>query len=361
MKTGNLKKRQGKCIMDKRKMTEETTLKEILGSFIDSYTERDGSVEFSNWLEDKLRLEMPNLSEEAGKKLTGEIIEAVAAYDRTLGELNTAIEAGQSKEGWFAERLAENYADMPVVDAGEKLLQIEENVASSNQQLMQEIGEVQAEAETTEAGDEATVEWNEYSVKEKAREIGNQVVMTGMVVAANVVKERLQNEDTVDIGNTLKETLEGGLIKDSSEVKAVVAGAVKVAAEKGLENIVPEDTPIDIIGTVAGAAVESAEALVDVATGKSTVYESVERIGKATIVVGGHLASGVIKGKLAKVPYVGGLLVDLSGGLLDHLHSPKFADNVWSTVRDTAVAAWEGVKQSRVGRIFAGLKKKVLG
>ena len=347
--------------MEKREFTEETTLKDILGSFMGSYAERDGNVEFSDWLENKLHLEMPNLSEGAGKKLAGEIIEAVAAYDRTLGELNTAVEAGQSKEAWFAERLGESYADMSAADAGEKLLQIEENVVSSNQQLMQEICEVQTESEITEDNDEAPVEWNEYSIKNKAYEIGNQIAMTGMAVAANAVKERLQNEDTADISNVLKETLHDGLIKDSSEVKTVVAGAIKVAAEKGLENIVPEDTTIDVIGNVAGAAVESAEVLFDVATGKSTVREAVEKIGKAFIAAGGHLASEAIKGKLEKVPYVGKTLVDMAGGLLDHLHSPKFVNNVYNTLQDVAVATWEGMKQSEVGRIFIGLKKKVLG
>lgn len=347
--------------MEKREFTEETTMKEILSSFMASYTERDGNVEFSDWLENKLRLEMPNLSEKDGKKLAGEIIEAVAAYNRTLSELNTVIGAGQSKETWLAERLAENYEDMPVADAGEKLLLIEEDVVSSNRQLIQEICEVQTEAEITEANDEAHIEWNEYSIKNKAYEIGNQVAMTGMAVAANVVKERLQSEDAVDISKALKETLQDGLIKDSSEVKAVVAGAVKVAAEKGLENIVPEDTTIDVIGNLAGVAVESAEALSDVATGESTMREAVEKIGKAVIVAGGHLASEAIKGKLEKVPYVGGVLVDLANGLLDHFSNPKFVNNVYNTVRDMAVDAWEGVKQSYVGRVFTGLKRKVIG
>lgn len=347
--------------MKKREFTEQTTLKEILDSFMGSYIERDGNVEFSDWLENKLRLEMPNLSEKAGKKLAGEIIEAVTAYDRTLGELNKAVEAGQSKESWFVERLAENYADMPVADAGEKLLQIEESVVTSNQQLMQEICEEQTEAETTEADDKAPVEWDEYSIKNTAREIGNQVVMTGMAVAANVVKERLQSEDTSGIGNVLKETLQDGLIKDSGEVKAVVAGAVKVAAEKGLKNIVPKDTTIDVIGNVAGAAVEGSKALCDAATGKSTMYEAVEKVVKAVIAAGGYLASKVIKGKIKKVPYVGGILVDLAGGLLDRLHSPKFANNAYNMIRDAAVDTWKGVKQSRVGRVFGRLKNKVFG
>ena len=347
--------------MENKEFTEATTLKEILDSFMGSYAGRDRSLEFSDWLENKIRQEMPELSKEAGEKLTGQIIEAVEAYDRTLNELNKAVEAGQSKESWFAGRLAENYTEMSAADAGEKLLHIEENVAALNQQLMQDISGEQSEAEIAETDDEAPVEWNEYSIKNKAREIGNQVAMTGMAVAANVVKERMQSGDSADIGNVLKETLQDGLIKDSSEVKAVVAGAVKVAAEKGLEKIVPKDATVDVIGSMAGAAVESAEAACDAAIGKSTVREYVERSVKAVIAAGGNLAGEAIKGELKKVPYVGEILVELSRGLLNHLHSPKFVNNVWNTIHDMAVDAWEGMKQSRTGRVFAGLKKKVFG
>ena len=42
--------------MEKREFTEETTLKDILGSFMGSYAERDGNVELSDWLENKLLL-----------------------------------------------------------------------------------------------------------------------------------------------------------------------------------------------------------------------------------------------------------------------------------------------------------------
>lgn len=347
--------------MGKREFNEETTLKEILDSFMISYTERDINVEFSNWLENKLRLEMPDLSEESGKKLTGEIIEAVAAYDRTLSELNAAVEDGQSKEEWFAEHIAKNYADMSDKDEGEKLLQVEEDVATLNLQLMQPRDRMQTEAEIVGIVDEASEEWNEYSVKQKAYDIGDQFVMTGMAMAAKVVKERLQSEDTANIGGVIIETIQDGLVKDSGEVKAVVAGAVKVAAEKGLENIVPEDATIDVIGNVAGVAVEGAKALCDVSTGKSTMLDAVDEIGKATIAAGGRIVSEVVKGTLKKIPYVGGVLVDLAGGLLDHLHSPKFVNNVYTTIHDVAVDTLEGMKQSRLGKLVGKVFNKIFG
>lgn len=352
--------------MGKRISAEGTSLKDILGSFMDSYTERDGNGEFSDWLEGKLREEIPDLSEEAGEKLAGDIIEAVAAYDKTLSELKAAAENGQSREGWFADRLLENYAGMSPADTGRELLQIEENLAVSNSRLMQGISENQAEA-VAEGGETAEfpVEWNEYSIRDKAREIGGQVALTGIAAAANVMKERAQNEDAADISGAVMETLQSGLIKDSSETKAVVAGAVEAAVKKGVKNIVPEDIAdddnIDLIGNIAGAAVEGAEAMVDVAAGESTMAEALDRIGRAAVASGGRMVSGALKTWLCSVPYVGPVLVDVAGGLLDHLHSPKFVQNAYKTIRDAAADAWEGVKNSRTVGILRKAKNLLFG
>lgn len=346
--------------MDKENFTEETSLKDILGSFMDSYMERDKSVEFSDWLENKLHQEIPELSEEAGGKLAGEIIEAVDAYDRMLSELNTAIASGQSKEDWLAVCLAKDYADTSAENAGEKLLQIEENIAASNRQLMQEICEVQIEKDITKTGDGFPVEWNEYSVKNKAREIGEQLTMSGIAVAANVIRGRLEGADGA-VEDVFKETLQDGLIKNREEVKAVVAGAIKAAIKKGLGNIVPEDTTVDVIGIIAGVAVESAEALSDMANGKSTILETLDKIGMRAVAAGGRILSDTIKEKLAIVPYVGPILIDMAGGLLEHLQGPVFADNVWETIVDVATATWEGILQSQAGRVFVDLKKEVFG
>ncbi len=352
--------------MKQQEHIEDVSLKNIMDSFIESYAEQDRSGDFADWLRDKFRQEIPDLSEEAGERLAGEIIGAVAAYNKTLNELKTVVENGQSREGWFADRLLGNYADMPLADTGRNLLQIEENLTVSNSWLMQEIGGKQIEAGTTcEEIKEPAVEWNEYSIRSKAREIGEQVALTGMAVAANVMKERVQNEDDADISGIVRETLQSGLIKDSEETKAVVAGAVKVAVEKGIKNIIPEniseDVATDLIGSIAGAAVEGAEAMVDMAVGKSTVTEVTDRIGMAAVAAGGHMVREVLERRLAAVPYVGSVLVDIAGGLLDHLESPKFVQNAYKTIRDAAVDAWEGVKNSCTVGILRKVKNTLFG
>lgn len=337
--------------MDNSRLTEEVSMKNVLDGFMDSYAKRDKSMEFSDWLERKLQQEIPDMSEEASKRLVRDIIGAVSDYDKTLEELNAAIDAGQSKEEWFADRLADTYADMPMDAVGEKLQQFENNIAASNMQLMRGIDMSQTEEENSaEAGN---TEWNEYSIKDKAYKIGKQVVLSGMAVAANVAKDKMQNDSTVEIGDISKGMLQDGVIQDPEEVKAVVAGAVKVAAEKGLVDI-----PDAAIGDMAGVAVEGAEALYDAACGECTMTEALDKIGRAGVAAGCRYCAGALKGFLLSKPF-GPLLVDLFGGLLDHMESPKFTENVYTVVRDAAIATWEGMKKS-VGRIFGSLKRVLL-
>lgn len=338
---------------------KNTPLKDTLNNFIISYSERSNEIDFSEWLNQKLQQEIPNLSQEAGKKLTSEIIQAVSDYENTLSDLNTAIDSGVSKEEWFAEKLEESYQDMPQDTAGEKLLQIEEAYAVSNMQLME--NDCNIEIEGTTVGEEETIVWNKYSLKNKVYDIGKQVAMSGAAVAANALKVRLEDGEAPDISDTVKETLQDGLIKDSSEVKAVVAGAVKAAAEKGLEKALPSDTPTEYICDMAGAAVEGAEALFDAARGKITVTEALDKGGRAAVAAGCRIGRSALKGAVSKVPYVGPLLVDLLGGLFDHMESPEFFNNVYVVVHDAAKATWQGIKE-KGKRIFGGLlrKKKAL-
>lgn len=336
--------------MDNGRMVKGTSMKSVLDSFIDSYTKRDRSIGFSDWLEGKLRQEMPGMSEEEGKRLAGEIIEAVSSYDGTLDELNAAIDAGQSKEEWLAERLAETYADMPADATGERLQQIEGDFSASNMQLMRGIDEMQIEA--PEAAEMGSIEWNEYSIKDKAYKIGKHAVLSGMAVGANIVKGRAQGDRTAEIAGIVRETLQDGIKKDSREVKAVVAGAIKTAAENGTVDI-PDETICDM----AGVAVESAEALYDAACGESTMAEAMDRIGRASVAAACRYCARVLKGALSCLPF-GKLLVDLGEGLLDHMRSPQFTENVYTVVRDTAVATWEGIK-GFVSRAIGHVRNRV--
>lgn len=321
---------------------DEKNLRSVVGSFIESYVQRDRETDFSIWLENRLREEMPELPEGSERKLVQDIVDAVADYDKTLAELDEAMKAGISKEEWFAERMAEDCAGMEYDVAGEKLLQIERGITTSNVQLMQELeGTQYCEVEEVDSGQ---IEWNQYSIKHEIHEIGKKACFAGLAVAANAIRYREETDGEAAIEDAVKEAFREDMVTAPHEVKAVVAGAVKVVAEKRLEDALPFDTSIEDISDMAGVAVEGAEAFFDAASGEINAWEAVDRIGRAGVAAACRIGKRTLQGCLIKVPIVGPLLVDMFGGLLDHMESQVFYENVYTVVHDVAVATWEGIK-----------------
>lgn len=319
----------------------ESQFKEILGGFISSYAEREESESFSDWLENKLKQEMPGLSEEICQKLTEEIIGGIANYNNTLKEVNAAAENGISKNEWLAEKLEEAYYDMPSDQAGKALLQIEKSYLDSNNGLLQELDPSQLEVYV----DEEPVEWNKFNLKKKAYDIGKQIALNGTAAAANALKNKVQGGEST-IGEVIQDTFENGLMNDPDEVKAVVAGAVMAASEKGLEKILPEGTDTKIICNLAGVAVESSKAIFDAANGNCSGIDVLDRTGRAAVAAGCNMCKWSLESGVLNIPYVGPAIRFLLDGLFEHMGTEKFQNNVYTVVRDAAIATWEGLKKN---------------
>ena len=326
----------------------------IIGNFVNSYAERDKSVDFSVWLAEKLQHEMPNMTADASQRLCQEIIGAVDGYDRTLDELGKAVDAGQSKDEWLVSNLQESYADMPINEAGNILQQLDHNLTISNSQLMDD--------NVSDIVDVQNVDWNEYSIKNTAVNIGKQSLMTGLGVASNIIKANLESGESVDVGKVVGQVLQASADTAICEVKAVVAGAMKSAVEKGLTNLLPTDTPMGVICDTTCTAVESASALADVANGKITLTEALDRTSRSCVAMACRIGAGSLKMKAAAIPYVGPAISWLGEGLFKHMESPQFADDVHNVVSNMAKATWEGIKQ-KVGSLLSqqaqSVKKKL--
>lgn len=311
-----------------------------LDGFVSSYIERDQTEDFYEWLSNRIQQEIPDLPSDESEKLSKEIIEGVARYDLTLADINKAVEAGQSKEEWLAENVTGICADMPINEVGDKLQRVYGEMIAANAALMDE----PVDAVMVDYAEAA--EWNEYSVKDKALNIGKQAVMTGLGVAANAIKLNMENGESIN-GEIIGLALQEGAT--SGEVKAVVAGAIKTAAENKLTNALPDNTPIETICDIAGVAVEGAEAMFDVSTGKSTVTEALDRTGRASVAVASHLCANFLQRAAFTIPVVGPFVAFLANGLFEHMRAPQFTENVYTVVRSAAISTWEGIKEKASG------------
>ena len=316
----------------------EYGIKKLLDAFLVSYTERDRSEDFSCWLAKRMGQECPNLSESEIIKLSQEIMDGVSQYDQTLAEVYEAVQSGQSKEEWLAENLIEVYSHLSPDQAGDKLQRIYGEMVSANADLMEECPEAVLEEPM---GLEC---WNEFSVKEKALSIGRQVVVAGLATTADAI--RLSQEGMADTGSrALGRTLQ--CEKNSAgEVKAVVAGVLKVAAEKRLTDAVSSNMPVGAICGLAGAAVEEAGAMYEIATNERTIAEALDAVGRASVAATSRWCADSLQWTVSKIPVVGPIVAVLANSLFDCMRAPQFAENVYPVVRNVAVSAWEDIKQT---------------
>lgn len=343
--------------MDSTGYTGNAALRNMMGDFISSYAQRDTTVDFSIWLSDRLRQELPDMTQEASTKLTAEIVEAVAGYDRTLQELNAAVAAGQPKEEWLSEQLEAAYQDMPVEEAGKALQRVEAELISSNQLIariapatVEDLGPVEAES----------IEWNKYRVKAVANNIGRQANMLVLSAAVNAMNRKIQDGESGGLSAVITDALQGGLQSDPEEIKAVVSGAMRAATEKGLTNLLPQDTPTEVIGELSGVAVEGARALFDAASGNISATEAMDMTGRASFAAACRLGSGALREFASEADLPGGaILVELFGLLCDLIESPEFIEEAYPAVRNAVITAWNRLIESNIGRGIRNIQTNV--
>ena len=321
-------------------------LKTAVETFVTTYAQRNTETDFATWL-----------SEQLGQSdLANEIIEGVAAYDSTLADLNSAIDSGLSKEEWLAKRMDEVAAEMPYDEVGETLSLMENSLASSNSRVM---GEAFAESETAIIETDK-VPWNEYSIKQKIFDVGQQAAVAGLSATAEMLKANIEGGETVQ--SAIGVALQSGIETARCEVKAVVASAVKSVAEEGLTDFLPADTPVETICGMAGAAVESAGALFDAATGKCTLSEAMEKTNRATFAATCRMGIVMLTQKatvaVMAIPVVGPPLAIIGNVLLKEINIEKFTEEAYAVVKSVRDSVWNGIKQT-VGGIFNKVKQSV--
>lgn len=342
----------------------DNEMKRIFESFLTSYAERDQTVDFSDWLAEQLQQEMPNMTDVECECLSHEIIEGIAQYNQALDDVGNAMDEGQSKEEWMADQMAGAYANMPPDDAGDRLRQIYNEMLEAESAARCEALDANAEHVAYVKGMlEDAAYWNELSLKDEALNIGKQAVMSGMSAATNAIKINIANRGTGVSSNVTEAVLRGMAAAGAGELKAVMAGVVRAAESKLEFNPFLEADGVDMeaICDLAGAAVEGAEALHDAATGKSSVLDAMDRVGRASVAALSRCGVAALGKSVEKsFPIAGPLVCELTEMMLDVMRTPEFSDAVYELFVEATTVLWEGVKQTArsIQRFFAEKAEK---
>ena len=124
---------------------EAREFKPLFTKFIKAYAKKEDGVSDKEWLAKQFREELPELTEEAAEKMASETVDSIKEYDDNLKDLNEACKQGETKESWFADKVAKASSGVSVINYGNYLNSIDNAVSIANEQMLRTI--------TTKAGD----------------------------------------------------------------------------------------------------------------------------------------------------------------------------------------------------------------
>lgn len=238
---------------------------------------------------------------------------------------------------------------------------------SSNELTKEQAKELQLNAQ--ENGQIPTTDWNTFKTKDLALQIGKNAGMAGLQAAAITtgfsLASQVINGEGIDTDTTVEVALTTGV---DAGVKAATAGALKVAAEKGVIRLIPKGTPAGIIANIACVGIENIKILSKVAIGEMTMSQAMEQMGRTTtsMIYGiGWGAAGATIGvaALSWIPIVGPVVGGLVGGMVGHMAGSKFGEAVYSGLK----AVGNGVKNifksglNKIKSVGRKIKGKLFG
>ncbi len=208
---------------------------QIEKAFLKSYAASQ-EVPLAQWLAQELHKQLPEKSANEVEAISNEIISALQTAEEMKASQQKAIAIGRSKESWFASKVMQATADMPISKRAEYLQSLEEAIKSANEATYKVIAAENgssnsASASATGAKTEAAEKRQESN---SALNIGKQAchagVQTAAATAGRDIAQKVLNGEEIDGDEVVKKAVDAGV---GEAVKVAVDGATKVAEEKG--------------------------------------------------------------------------------------------------------------------------------
>lgn len=227
-----------------------------------------------------------------------------------------------------------------------------------------------------EERDAKQYEWNEVNRNAIVKSIGQKAAVSAALAigfqGARIVGRRIWNSLSGKINNSIEEdaaefaenALKSGV---STGLTVAITGGLVVAIKNGWLGKVLERTPAGQIANMVCLGIENAKILIDLANGKISGPEAVDRAGDATYSLIGSLALGakgaaygMAIGAALGPPgiFIGGLVGGVAGGIA----GSEIGQLYWKgqklftqTMKDTARALFSGAKSTvaSFGKLFS--------
>ncbi|WP_035189580.1 hypothetical protein [Ligilactobacillus equi] len=207
-------------------------------------------------------------------------------------------------------------------------------------------------------------DWSNYSMKEVSNVIVKNATSAGLMGAAigagtNALSSLAQGE-SIESEKVIKEALVSGA---DMGIKSALAGALKVASEKGMIRAIPKGTPPSTIANIAFVAVENVKAFSKVASGEYTIREGIDAMCETTTsCVAGLAVSSLGAASLGAaigtvLGPVGAAVGSVIGGAVGYAAGSsigKAVTKVTHKVRNDTVKIFKSVNRV-TGKLFSGV------
>ena len=185
-------------------------------------------------------------------------------------------------------------------------------------------------------------DWNKFDIKNVAKGIADETVKAGCmgagIAAGAAILDEIVSNKEIEPSRVAEAAVKGGA---DASVKAALAGALKVGAEKNIIKAIPKGTPAATLAAVATVAVENAKILYEAATERIAPSEAVEKMVDTT-------ASTVM-----------GIAASVKGAEIGAAIGTVFGP-VGTAVGSVAGGIIGGMAGSAVGKTIANVGKKVV-
>lgn len=114
---------------------EAKTFFSMFRKYWKEYKQKDPAMTNQEWLEQLLRREIPEMSEEEVKENAAEMVDSVQTFDENMTSLHEAAQRGTSKERWLGKKLEEVPAGMSAQAYGAQLQEFDDLLAQANEEL----------------------------------------------------------------------------------------------------------------------------------------------------------------------------------------------------------------------------------
>ena len=209
--------------------------------------------------------------------------------------------------------------------------------------------------EIQNSGTVAELDWNSYDNRMLGKYVGRTAMMAGIqgaVLGAGFsLAAKLVSDEPVEVEDVVADALRTGA---DTSIKAATAGAITVAAKRGLLGAITPLTEAVPIANLACVAVENVKTLGRAAAGELTAGEALDQMAGNTVAMYyglGCSAAGMAIGAaaLAWIPIAGPVIGGLTGGVIGYAAGSKFGQSVYKTAKTVAKSAFKTVKKAMEG------------